>query len=172
MTDRENEVRLAPLPELELRLPEVGLPELQKFLNLLFFPVNRNWTWYPIRLTNRTIEPGKRLKLIDVDFSGWIYWLTIWTDSPDATIVFDLHSDTSNEYEIKISDLKEMGALNIGQGFFNLLRYDDTNDEYVVAFLPITLGIPFRGGNRCYLENPTTGSITLKVFRAWLIQLW
>ena len=158
-----------PLPEIELRLRP---PEYQKFFNPLFFPVNRNWTWYPIRLTNRTIEPGKRLKLIDVDFSGWIYWLTIWTDSPDATIVFDLHSDTSNEYEIKISDLKEMGALNIGQGFFNLLRYDDTNDEYVVAFLPVTFGIPFRGGNRCYLENPTTGSITLKVFRAWLIQLW
>jgi len=155
----------------EVKLPEIKPSELQNFLNLLFFPLNKYWYWYPVRKTNRTIRPKERLKLIDVKDSGWIFWLTLWVDNPDATLVFDLHSDTSNEYEISIEDLKDMGALNIGQGFFNLLRYDDTNNEYVVAFFPAALGIPFRAGNRCYLDNPTSTDITLKAFYSWLILL-
>jgi len=152
-------------------LPLEKFPELQNLLNLLFFPLNKYWYWYPVRKTNRTVRSRERLKLIDVRESGWIFWLTLWVDNPDATLVLDLHSDTSNEYEISVRDLKDMGMLNIGQGFFNLLRYDDTNNEYVISFFPATFGIPFRGGNRCYLYNPTGADITLKAFHSWLILL-
>jgi len=152
-------------------LGEFNLLELQNSLNQLFFPLNSSWYWYPVRKTNRKISSGDRFKLIDVKESGWIYWLTLWVNNPKALLVFDLHSDTTNEYEITIEDLKDMGALNIGRGFFNLLRYDDTNNEYVIAFLPVTLGIPFRAGNKCYLNNPTSTDITLKAFHSWLILL-
>ena len=152
-------------------LGEFNLLELQNSLNQLFFPLNSSWYWYPVRKTNRKISSGDRFKLIDVKESGWIYWLTLWVNNPKALLVFDLHSDTTNEYEISIEDLKDMGALNIGRGFFNLLRYDDTNNEYVIAFLPVTLGIPFRAGNKCYLYNPTSTDITLKAFHSWLILL-
>ena len=146
-------------------------PLFREIVNPLFFPVNREWRWYPVRITNRTIAPGDTLTLWDEKGSGWLYYALARVDNPNVTLKADLQADGYLEIIMNIQELHDMGLVGLGQGTITVTKYDDVNNDYVVTFSPIGYGVPFRGKNRCVLYNPTTSSVTLKLFYGWLIIL-
>lgn len=138
--------------------------------DLMFFPASHKWHWLPLRKRNLTIGPGKTYELWDESGNGWIYYAMFSANSPDLQVLIDVYADRVLDLAFSFNDLYNDGNINVGQGYFNLTRYDTTNNVYVMQYAPIGLGVPFRGRNTCKLRNPTTSTITVNSF-AWLIIL-
>ena len=135
--------------------------------SIMFFPKNKNWDWYPIRRGPITIEPGGKVTLWDKKGSGWIYYALIQCNNPKLQIKIDCYADTINEIIVDIETLYNvLGNTGLGQGYFNVTKYDTTNNIYVVQYAPISLGVPFRDRNVCTLRNPTTSSIIVNLVQA------
>ena len=146
------------------------IPELPE-INLMFFPKNEKWDWYPIRRGSFTIDPGSKVTLWDRKGAGWLFWALFWADSPDLMLLLDLRADRSVELSIDYKTLYAIGFLSLGQGYFCLSKYSDTEKNYVATYAPIGLGVPFKRRIRCTLVNPTTSTITVKLIQAWIILL-
>ena len=164
----ENTDALSKLSELMSELTKVA-ERIDE--SLMFFPSSHRWHWYPIRKSNLTIDPGRTVELWNEKSDGWIYYVMFSANSPDLQVLIDVYADRVLDLVFDFNDLYNDGNINVGQGYFNLTRYDTTNNVYVMQYAPIGLGVPFRGRNVCKIRNPTTSAITLNNMFAWLIML-
>lgn len=149
-----------------------NLSKLSEIINVLELPKSSHWKWYPVTYTNRTLNPGDKWVVWDINASGWIYYFLVKCDNPLLTIKVDCYADRLNEIVTNLEELVETGNVGLGQGYFNVTKYDTTNNVYVVQYSPIFLGVPFRGRNRLVLSNPATGlaqPINVSSLYAWLI---
>jgi len=140
-------------------------------LNPLLFPATPFWRWYPVRLKDFTIPPGQKYIVWDLKSSGWIYSVVLRCDNPNLLFQIDVQADGLLEIEISIEDLKDMGLVNLATGEITVTNYDDTNNDYTVAYFPMGWGVPFRGMNRGTIYNPTSETVTVKLLNAWILEI-
>jgi len=133
------------------------------------FPNSSNWKWRPIVKKGETIQPGRRLTLYDQKGNGYIYYFIISVSNPDAKLMLDVGADDKIELNLSARDLRNMGFEGSAQGHFQVTKWDETNNIYVVGYAPIGLGVPFKGRNRAEIINSTSLPCVIYGMWAWLI---
>jgi len=141
------------------------------FKSDFYFPKEVDWEWYPVREENITLSPGEEEEIWNEEFDGWIYWAMLSANSPYISLALDIYGNRRLDLIVDIATLYNLGFKGLGQGYFNVIRYDTTNNVYVVAYAPTGLGIPFRGKNVCKIKNIGTSDAVVTLFQAWLIIL-
>jgi len=163
--------------ELEERIRELEeriqpFPLLKDLINPLFFPRDRQWYWEPAVKKSRTLKPGESIEIMNKRGSGWLYSAILWTDSPYATLKVELYTRSVLTFDLPIESVYQLGFYGLGLGQFTVTRYDDTNNVYVMSYVPISYGAPFRDRIKVEVYNPLpAGNITLNFAEAVLVML-
>ncbi|MHC1624455.1 MAG: hypothetical protein ACXQS2_00360 [Methermicoccaceae archaeon] len=141
--------------------------------NLMFFPLNKNWYWYPATARNETLKPGQSLKILDVKGAGWLHSAILWCNNPYATLKVELFSKRLLKFDLPIESVYQLGFYDMGRGQFTVTRYSDTHKIYVMQFVPIGFGTPFRDWIKVEIYNPFTvgENITVNFAEVLLIRL-
>jgi len=148
-----------------------SIKELISWINSLFFPSNEFWMWYPVKYENERIAPKTRFELWDRRDNGWVFYSLFWADNPSLRFQLDVYADSKLDIDIDFETLDTIGGMGLGQGYFNVTKYDPVNNVYVAQYSPIGFGVPFRGRSTAYLINPTTSTINVRLVYGWLIIL-
>jgi len=150
-----------------------SLPSLKEVtevyaVNPMLFPSSGLWLWRPI-YEKGVIGAGQTKEIYDRRESGWINHVTMVCTNPDLKLCIDLEADGKIEIRISPRTLKYLGAVQRCAGVFNLLVYDDSTPLYIGEYAPVSggLGIPFRGRNRAWIENPSNVPVSFEV-SVWL----
>ena len=138
--------------------------------NPLFFPKVEEWYWDPAVKRGVTLGPRESVEIIDKRGSGWLHTAILWTDNPYATLKVELYTNTILTFDLTIEEVYQLGFYGLGLGQFSVTRYDDTNNVYVMSYVPISYGAPFRNRIRVEVKNPLSASnITVNSAEAILL---
>jgi len=166
----------AVVPELREEIP-LWMQAFLKFLAKIIrppqwlFPATIEWRWHPIIYKDFIVPAkGKRL-LYDEIASGWLHFVLCDCDNSDLVFCCDVYGEGIVEIRVSAKDIYEYGLIRPSDKTIWLARYDDAAKKYVLLFTPSGLGIPFRGRNRAWFENPTDTDIKVRYFTTWLIIL-
>lgn len=122
--------------------------------NPLFFPKVKEWYWDPAVKRGVTLGPRESVEIMDKRGSGWLHTAILWTDNPYATLKVELYTNTILTFDLTIESVYQLGFYGLGLGQFTVTRYDDTNNVYVMSYVPISYGAPFRNRIRVEVKNP------------------
>jgi len=166
--------------EVPEELREVVPQWLQVFMKFLaklirpptyLFPATLVWEFYPIIKKDEVIPAKEKLVIYDEIVSGWLFYAFGECNNPDLTFCIDIYGEGTVEVRFSPKMLYEWGHTQPNIKGFWVSRYDDAAKVYVINYSPQGLGVPFRGRNKFWLENPTDRDITLKYLFGILILL-
>ena len=128
---------------------------------LLIDPRNTNWGYhYEAALPKAALvnEPVSIYQSTSIEY-GSLLVMSIKMDSPDIRLFVKCY-DPSTDYLQLDNTAKELFAMGriispTGLGF-SLIRYDDTNDIYVIELRPPWPGLPFHKKIDIYVKNEGT----------------
>ena len=132
-------------------------------------PKREDWVWKPVIKRDVSIPAGGKVTIYDEFGNGYIYYMIAKCDNPNLVFNVDVYADTLIELRLRPADMYDAGVVGYCGKSFWLSRYDTANDVYVLQVTPPGWGIPFRGRNRFWVENPTASGASIEYLYSWLI---
>lgn len=141
---------------------------IEDFLTLL-----KGWAFNPATAPLYQIATGTETEIDSLATPGYLVYLLMEVDNPDATVNIRFFDPSNNElkYSVVPSKLYYNGAVGIVLPFsIYLLRYDTTNNIYVLNFSSSAV-FPFFKGFSVSVKAPPTGAVNVKQYQRVAIQI-
>jgi len=131
---------------------------------------SEDWRWYQRTLKNETIASGGRRSWYSIEGSGYLYFFVLSVSDTDVRLKMDLGTSNVLHIDYTLSELDSLGASGLGQGFVQIVHWDEVNDVYVMGFASQSIGIPFNDGSKAEIINESGSDVTIRYADVWIIR--